>query len=369
MKNFKKIFISTLIISFAVSLMSCKPDVDDTGVNTLKQDIIDSGIKSSEGSDDVVINDPKANQISILKITGQAIDLKVTGDYLYLTNDLGYLYVVDIKDKKNPEVVGKCSGIDAANIVFIEDEYVFVSYSKYDVKSSELKVDYGFKIIDIKDKKNPKVIGDWQKQSIGTDRSVHGMYVKDNHAFLTVVSLKEKKSTSTFQVVDISKKSKPVSEGSFDIDGSANAVWAEDDYAFMDLIVYESAAGDLTKDLKDLKSKSYVIAIDIKNKKNPRITGRCEVATESWGLVVDKDNAYISSNNYDYQAEKYHDSFLQIVSMNDKANPVLLGECKIKGGAWEIDFKNDYLFVSDLEGGFSIIDVKDKTNPKIIDYL
>ena len=40
-----------------------------------------------------------------------------------------------------------------------------------------------------------------------------------------------------------------------------------------------------------------------------------------------------------------------------------------KSGAWEVDFKNDYLFVSDLEGGFSIIDVKDKANPEIIDYL
>ncbi|MCE5330366.1 hypothetical protein LLG07_08570, partial [bacterium] len=369
MKNFKRIFVIILTASLILALVSCKPNSNNLDEDSSGQGTSDGSLQSSGDSQNIILKNPKASIVSTLKITGQAIDLKVSGDYLYLTNDLGYLYIVEIKDKTNPKVIGKCAGIDAANIVFIENDYVYISYSKYDIESPELKVDYGFKIIDIKNKEQPEVIGDWGSQSTGTDKSVHGIYIKDDYVFLTIVSLDEKKSTSIFQIVDISKKNKPVSVGSFNLDGSANAVWTAGDYAFLNLIVYESAAGDSSQNLKDLKSKSYLVVADIKNKKNPKVTGRCEVPTESWGLFADENNAYLSSNNYDSETKKYHDSFLQIVGLKDKSKPALLGSCKIKGGAWEVDFKDDYLFVSDLEGGFSIIDVKDKANPKIADSL
>ncbi|MCL4377735.1 MAG: hypothetical protein M1409_05025 [Actinobacteria bacterium] len=369
MKNFKKIFAAVLMALLILTVISCKTDAVNDGKAALNETSLTSGDQQLiEESQNTVLQNPKSSIISTLKISGQAIDLKISGDYLYVTNDLGYLYVVDIKDRKNPEVQGKCSGIDAANIVFIEKDYVYISYSKYDIKSKELKVDYGFKIVDIKNKKQPKVIGDWGGQSTGTDKSVHGMFVKDDHVFLTIVSVNEKKSTSIFQVVDVSNKSKPYSAGSFQLDGSANAVWAAGDYAFINLLVYE-AITDTSLSLKDLKSKSYFMIIDVKDKKSLKISGSCEVPTESWGLYADENYAYLSNNRYDSETKKYHDSSIQIIDLKDKKAPVPLGNCQIKGGAWEIDYKDDYLFVSNLEGGFSIIDVKDKKLPKIAELL
>ena len=43
---------------------------------------------------------PNSYLVSKLKVPGQAIDVNISGNYAYLTNDLGVLYVIDIKDKE-----------------------------------------------------------------------------------------------------------------------------------------------------------------------------------------------------------------------------------------------------------------------------
>ena len=179
MNKYKNIFSTALIALMIFTLASCRAANQNDGNYTTSTNSENTVIQSvSETSGAALLENPKASVISNLKISGQAIDLKVSGNYLYVTNDLGYLYIVDIKDKLNPKVIGKCAGIDAANIVFIEGDYAYISYSKYDFKTEELKVDYGFKIVDIKNKEQPKVIGNWGGQSIKADKSVHGMFIK-----------------------------------------------------------------------------------------------------------------------------------------------------------------------------------------------
>src|SRR5665647_1101074 len=74
---------------------------------------------------------PDLAVLSKLKISGQAIDVKALGGYAYLTNDLGILYIIDVKDKENPAVVGKISGLNAANIVMLQGDYAYISYTEW----------------------------------------------------------------------------------------------------------------------------------------------------------------------------------------------------------------------------------------------
>jgi len=381
MKNYKKLFPIVIIIILIFLIISCKPNLQNSiNSETLAQGSLKSQNTNQSGDNsnnlnNIVLQNPKSSIISSLKLPGQAIDLKVSGDFIYITNDLGYLYVIDIKDKKNPAIIGKCSGIDAANIVFIESDYVYVSYSKYDFQSKDLKVNYGFKIIDIKDKRQPKVIGDWGFQSNAVDKSVHGIYVKNNYVYVTIVSIEQKKSSSVFQIIDVSNKTKPELKGSINFDGSTNAVWVENDYAYINSVTYQEnientkTTDSTTQDSKQIISNSYLNIVNIKDKTKPLLISKIEVPSESWGLYVNGDYAYLSSNNYNAQDKKYYNSAVQIVGIKDKSNPKLLGSCNIKGGAWELDFSSDYLFVSNLNGGFYTIDVKDKQNPKIIDFV
>ena len=368
MNKYKKIFSVVIIVLMIFIISSCKsPNQNNPADSANNENLTEKpGIESS---DDVILENPQASILSNLKITGQTIDLKVSGNYLYVTNDLGYLYIVDIKDKSNPAVIGKCAGIDAANIVFIEGDYAYISYSKYDLEHEELKVDYGFKIVDIKNKEQPAVIGDWGGQSIKIDKSVHGIFIKDDYALITLVSINENESTGTFQIVDIKNKAKPVSLGSIDFAGSTNAVWAAGDYACVNLIAYDIKPGMTNLEIEDIQSKSYLKIIDIKDRKKPVVLGSCEVFTQSWGLYSDENFAYLSNNKYDSASKKYYDSSVQIIDIKDKKSPKAAGSCNIKGGAWEIDFKDDYLFISNLDGGFDILSVRDKKNPIIIDSV
>jgi hypothetical protein len=120
MNKYKKILSIVLIALMIFGVASCKTAITNGVSKTDSSNAESNGARTDpESSDSIVLENPHATILANLKISGQAIDLKVSGDYLYVTNDLGYLYVVDIKDKMNPEVIGKCAGIDAANIVFI----------------------------------------------------------------------------------------------------------------------------------------------------------------------------------------------------------------------------------------------------------
>ena len=157
-----KVFLSLLIsLIFLLSQVSCcwSLQMADSTATTLSEETI------TISEPEQVLKAPNAYIVSQLKVPGQAIDVKVSGNYAYLTNDLGILYVIDVSDKSNPKVVGKCTGIDSANIVIIQDDYAYVSYTNWivpeDNKSQEVTSICGFKIIEIKDKNNPEVVADY----------------------------------------------------------------------------------------------------------------------------------------------------------------------------------------------------------------
>ena len=91
--------------------------------------------------------------------------------------------------------------------------------------------------------------------------------------------------------------------------------------------------------------------------------------SECWGVYAKDDFAYISSNIYDEESEKYTKSTFQIVDIKDPTNPKALGMCKIAGGAWEIDSVGNFIYVSSLSGGLYAIDVSNGKDPAVADSL
>src|SRR4030065_1785980 len=165
-----KVFLSLLISSiFLLSQVSCcwSLQMADGTATTLSEETGGSETTAETittvSEPEQTLKAPNAYIVSQLKVPGQAIDVKVSGNYAYLTNDLGILYVIDASDRSNPKVVGKCTGNDSANIVIIQDDYAYISYTNWvvpeDNKSQEVTSNCGFKIIDIKDKNNPEVVG------------------------------------------------------------------------------------------------------------------------------------------------------------------------------------------------------------------
>jgi PKD repeat protein len=313
--------------------------------------------------------------LSKLKISGQAIDVKALGGYAYLTNDLGILYVIDVKDKENPAVVGKISGLNAANIVMLQGDYAYISYTEWidpNATSDSTQQDdqsgtnniyskCGFKIIDIRDKKNPKLAGDYISGD-NKKKSVQGLVIDGSYAYLNSTVLFEDHEESALEIIDIKDKANPALVGSCPVEGQPNGLFVQGDYAYANNSYY-----DFKKD--DYSGKSSFLVINIKDKKKPVVAGSCEVPANSWSVYARDSFAYLSSSTYDEDTEQYLNSYLQVIDISSPENPSLAGKCSIPGGAWELDMKDNFLFVSNNEGGILAVDISDSKNPAVVANL
>ncbi len=312
-----------------------------------------------------MLEKPNAYIVSQLKVPGQAIDVKVSGNYAYLTNDLGILYVIDVRDKNNPKVIGKCTGIDSANIVIIQDDYAYVTYTRWIVPEDNTSKDVtsicGFKIIDVKVKNNPKVVGDYISGQ-NSQKSVSGMFIKGNYAFLNSTDVLVNTDESQLEIIDISDKINPKLTGFCMMEGLPNGIFIQDDYAYINNSYFNYQTKQYTRE-----SKLFIV--DIGNIKNPKVSGSSNVPANSWSIFVKDSFAYTTSSVMDEETKNYSNSILQVIDITDKNAPLLKGKCSIPGGAWEIDAKDNFLIISNNEGGVNIIDINDSDNPKVVNSL
>lgn len=344
--------------------------------DTAKLPDISSQLKDIESEDiNVDLNNPEATIISNLKISGQAIDLKIQDNWLYLTNDVGMLYIIDISNKKNPKVTSKISEISSANIVIVKGDYVFVSYTEYkeykegeDIQIKNPIKECGFRVIDVKDKSKPKLVSRYIA-SQDTNKVVQGLYISKDYAFLSVNEFAYNDTNgnsipSKLEIIDLKDISKPRLIKSISIDGLTSAVFVQGDYAYINSNPYDAMDNE-DKGTKDLSS--FLCIINISDKYNsPKIEGKCKVFSDAWGLYVKEDYVYLTSNIFNAENNNYEDGKLQVIDVKDKKNPKMVSYCEVLGGAWEIDYEDSYIFISNLDGGLKIVDVNDKKDPKVI---
>jgi len=347
----KTITIIFLYIIICLLLTSCS--FWPFNINRNDEEIVDAGKFTGI---------PNSYLISKIKVPGQAIDVNISGNYAYLTNDLGVLYVIDIGDKENPVVTGKCTGIDSANIIIVKDNYAFISYTEWITSDdSEAYTVCGFYIVDIREKENPRLVGNYNTGE-SNKKSVYGMFIEGDFAYIDTTSENEDWEISRLEIVDISRKSDPEIVGGYELDGLPSGIWVKNDFAYININFYDY-------EKKEYMDESRLIILDIKDKNNPKIVSSCKVPSNSWSIYVLGSYAYISSCKLDEENEKYIESIFQIVDIGDLSDLKILGNCKIPGGAWEMDSVDGFIYVSSLSGGIYAINVKNKNSPVIVDIL
>jgi hypothetical protein len=300
---------------------------------------------------------PFNKKVSSTAIPGQAIDVDVSGNYAYLTNDLGVLYIINIADKTKPYITGKCPGIDSANIIIVEEDIAYISYTEWIPEENDYYSECGFKIVDISDKENPVVIGDYNT-GYKEKKSVFGLYIEKNHAFLNT-STYDGNQINTLEIINISDKTNPVIESELILPGSPSNITVNGDFGYLNINYYDYEAEDYT-------GKSELIIINIKDIKNPAIVSKIEVPSNSWGIYADVDSVYLSSHVS--EDDDYFNSRIQVVDISS-GSPELMGNIDLPGGSWELDMIDDFLYVSDLTGGIYTINVDDRSNPSIAGRL
>lgn len=304
---------------------------------------------------------PNSYLVSKLKVPGQAIDVDISGNYAYLTNDLGVLYVIDIKDKENPSIIGKCPGINSANIVIVKDDYAYISYTEWISDDIEAYTVCGFYIVDIKDKENPELTGNYNTGE-NNKKSVYGLFIEGDYAYINTTVENENGEISRLEIVDISSKRNPKIVGATKVEGLPSSIWVKDNLAYININFYDYEKKEYTKDSK-------LLILDIKDKENPKFLNSYKIPSNSWSIYVLGNYAYISSFKQDRETEKYTESILQIVDVGELSDLKTSGNCEIPGGAWEMDSIGGFIYISSLSGGIYAVDVTDSDRPVIVDSL
>jgi PKD repeat protein len=297
-------------------------------------------------------------KVSSIPVSGQAIDVDIAGNYAYLTNDLGVLYIIDISDRERPRITGKCRDIDSANIVMVEDDIAYVSYTEWIAGEDDYYTECGFKIVDISDKERPEVIGNYISGR-EEKKTVFGLYIDNDFAYLNTSNYDGQSEINTLEIVNISKKDSPVLSGMLELKGSPANIIVDGDTAYISANNYDYDAGQYTDD-------SQLIIVDISDRTKPAMAGFLTVPANSWG-IYHKDGLIFLSSHYS-DGGQYSRSMIQLVDVSGES-PALRGSISIPGGAWELDMAGGFLYVSDLTGGIYTIDVNDPDRPFVAGRL
>jgi len=297
-------------------------------------------------------------KVSSIPVSGQAIDVDIAGNYAYLTNDLGVLYIIDISDRERPRITGKCRDIDSANIVMVEGDIAYISYTEWIAGEDDYYTECGFKIVDISDKERPEVIGNYISGR-EEKKTVFGLYIENDFAYVNTSTYDGQSEINTLEIVNISKKSSPVLSGVLELKGSPANIIVDGDTAYISANHYDHDAGQYTDD-------SQLIIVDISDRTRPVMAGFLPVPANSWG-IYHKDGLIFLSSHYS-DGDQYSKSMIQLVDVSG-GSPALRGSISIPGGAWELDMAGGFLYVSDLTGGIYTVDVNDPDRPFVAGRL
>ncbi|MGA1790877.1 MAG: C13 family peptidase, partial [bacterium] len=147
-------------------------------------------------------------------LPGYAEDVAVDGNYAYITD--GDFHIINISNKQDPQIVGKCDILMARYVVVAGDyAYVASTYTEGYDKISSLR------IIDISDKNNPQIMG-----TCDAPVYIKDMIIENDYIYLA-------DGNGGFQIVDIRDKTHPSPLGSCSTPGYAEGIAIAGSHAYI----------------------------------------------------------------------------------------------------------------------------------------
>lgn len=244
-------------------------------------------------------------------------DIKVAGDYAYISTEDEHLQVFDVSNPEAPTLLTtyKTDG-DISSITLQDSRAYIITW-------------LGLYIIDVSDPKNPVELGSYEAPSKILETAVEGDY-----AYVST-------ETSGVRVVDISDPATPTEVGYYGVPDDARRVTVDGDYAYV---------ADGTTGLR---------IIDVSAPASPGETGSYENRGGVYDVEVKGDYAYICGND------------LYILDVSDRAAPFEVGAFywpeQSETKCHNIQILGDYLYVAH-EGSILVLDISDPAAPVEVDF-
>jgi len=255
--------------------------------------------------------------LSFVSIPGFANNVDVVGNFAYVAAGSAGLRVVNVSDRRAPQIVGALDTPGNANDVRVVGNRAYVADGSA-----------GLKIIDVTNPAAPTLLGSFDTAGNANDLVVVGnrVYVADGPAGL--------------QIIDVSDPQAPVYLGTFDTPGAASGVDVSGNIA----VIADGNSGIRT--------------VDISNPASP--IGRGSVAVgEARDVTVEGNIAYVAAFG----------SSLRTVDFSVPATPVLLGATSqsLGGILTDVAKLREFVFGADVffVNGVPIVNVSNPASPVV----
>ena len=228
--------------------------------------------------------------------------IAIVGDYAYTSAFL--LYIYDISDPSNVQLVGTYSPPSTTRFVTTDGTYLYVA-----------TIDSGIVVLDISDPINPSRIS-----TIQTGATPLSIYIDGTKAYVVDIN-------NTLTILDVSDPSSPSTLGTFSIP----------DYPYNVV-----ASGNLA-----LVSLGYdgIISIDVSNPASPTILDSLNTSTAR-GMAL-KDTLLAVADMW---------AGVKLINVSHPDSLVMVGYYLTPGIVYNVDFYGDYILVPDNDGGFRILE-------------
>ena len=226
------------------------------------------------------------------------------------------------------ELIASHTTPDAAQNVFVSNDFAYVVYGTEDSSSG------GLQILDVSDPKNPSLKGTY----INKTNSPSQIFVSGNYAYIGYIK------HGAFQIIDVYDPERPIEKGYLE----TNSFYA------MTLVVSENYAY-MTSDWSPL----YII--DISDANNPSIVSSFEMDANLWALFLSGEYLYVGAARNDGKSD------LSIVNVSDPLNPYTMGSCNFAGWPHSISLYGEYAFVTDPWSYLEIYNISNPASPESLD--
>lgn len=292
-----------------------------------------------------------------------AFDIYVDNDTGYIATDWGGLYLMDLENPSTPNQIG-----------FYNNEYPFISFCS--VRSADEKIVIGgYRLLEVIDSSIPEDLT--QIGSYNIPRALDEIcLVDDNYAYLP--------SLDGFEIVNIQNPNAPMPvaryEDSFYSDKMD--IFVQGNYAYM-----ATGSGPL-----------YIY--NINDPLNPYEEGYYRYGTHpnwTYGVCVEDTLAYVAMRPGGFHivnvADPQNPSWIsnlslygvpkkvqvmgdyaylltsrgiEVIYINDPANPELAGNFYTVGDAWGLAIANGLAFTTDDQSSFYVIDISNPASPTLL---
>jgi hypothetical protein len=308
-------------------------------------------------------------------LLGPARQVVVQGNYAYVGVSCGLL-ILEVSDPANPVEMGRAYDV---NFTIIEDVFVQNGYA-YLVDAYN-----GLAIVDVRDVRNPRVVG-----RVKNNGHMFGVWVKDTLAYM--VGSNSLQDSSDFLVINVKESTNPFVIKGYDMFFSGHKLWIVDTLAFMPAGIYLevfSVADPCSmyqvarytgvggsQDLWIRDSLCYVVSQDsglvilnIRDPLNPQRLGRCKPSGLPMRVTVEGPYAYLCQDFNLYGDYPYSNlSYLWVIDVSDPANPVLAGQYQTPGAGGDMFARDSLVYFADGGKGLRMIDVRNPAQPREITH-